>query len=95
MIRESRECGVGDSGWKFHAAHAGVLPLMPRNCRWSGKFMVGVFCGGIRIVVRGIGRVSAYVCVRWWFSQDLGVWLEVEFRTNLPLERQFRGMISF
>ena len=40
-------------------------------------------------------RVSAYVCLRWWFSQDLGVWLEVEFRTNLPLERQNSGKISF
>ena len=32
---------------------------MPRNCRWSGKIMRGVFCGEILGMVREIGRVSA------------------------------------
>ena len=54
-----------------------------------------------------LGRVFVLIEERWggwdgfWhvrvmessFSSDLGSWLEGEFRTNLPLERQVRGKI--
>ena len=70
--------GGGDSGWGFHAAHAGVLPLdagvMPEDCRWSGKIAKRVYFGGdIRGAVwRDGADVSA--CEGFWNDVFRRIW---------------------
>ena len=81
--------------WESACGHAGVLPLLPLNCRklpLSGKIMGGVFCGVVRDLTRGICLVSADVgcgvLVFVGFGGLVGRW---NLEQDLPLRGQFRG----
>ena len=67
MIREFRGCGVGDSGWGFHAAHAAKLPL-ERQDHGRGVLWWYSGCGagdraGIGVCVREMVIFVGFGCL--------------------------------